>query len=477
VERTPEDAGDEARLNRMANAAGADAKPIGVKTPGQKRIGPIILAAGIEPRQVYILLLVTCACTFVNEFAMTMQPLIFARQLHIDPGHQGVLAGMLGTTQQFGTLIFIGFAGALADIIGRRVMLVMTLVGFFLCLLAYPLIAAVWALYMLRFVWGVSFTGFTAGAATLTMDCPDNRSRGKFITLVLVIPSLISSLLVKLGGDLPSWLRAAGFGPHGVLLGTFWIISIIAVAGAGAAWFWLARDGRGAPQRIRPAAAETQGGVLSNIAGVFSHARANPRFALILLIGSVVRTDSVILGAFVALWIVSAGRLQGIDAITATKTVGLMGGIRLFTMVAGLMVFGPIADRVNRVVLVLIALTMTAAGFAAFGLISDVFGWGMIAVVTLIGIAEGAQSTASQSLIAQEAPPHLRGSSMGVFAFLGTASLMVVNFVGGHLFDTAGYASPMIMESVLHLAVLIAALILLKVQKPAGLVSRQRVVG
>jgi MFS family permease len=95
-----------------------------------------------------------------------------------------------------------------------------------------------------------------------------------------------------------------------------------------------------------------------------------------------------------------------------------------------------------------------------------VFGWGMIAVVVLVGLAEGAQSISSQSLIAQEAPAHLRGSSMGVFAFLGTASLMIVNLVGGKLFDKAGYASPMIMESVLHFAVLVAALILLRAGRP-----------
>jgi MFS family permease len=134
-------------------------------------------------------------------------------------------------------------------------------------------------------------------------------------------------------------------------------------------------------------------------------------------------------------------------------------------MVAGLIGFGPVADRVNRVWLVLISLAMTAGGFAAFGLISDVSGWGMIAVVVFIGIAEGAQSISSQSLIAQEAPAHLRGSSMGVFAFLGTASLMIVNVIGGRLFDTAGFAAPMIMESALHFAVLVAALVLLRARR------------
>jgi MFS family permease len=435
----------------------------------RQRIGPIVLAPEVAPGQIVIFLAIVCACTFVNEFAMSMQPLIFAEQLHVAPGRQGLLAGMLGTTQQFGTLLFIAAAGALADIIGRRVMLVLTLAGFALCLVAYPLVAAVPALFILRFVWGIAFTGFTAGSATMTMDYPDNGSRGKFICLVLLVPMAVSAVLMLGGSRLPSWLRASGFGSHGIAIGTFWIISLVAVAGMMAAYLLITRDGPGTPAaaaRTRTTAATVATGaassVASNLRAVLAHARAHPRFALILLIGSVVRTDSVILGAFVALWVVNAGRLQGIDAITATRTVGLLSSIRLMTTVAGLLAFGPIADRSNRVRLVLIAVALTATGFLAFTLVGNVFGVGMIAVVGFIGVAEGAQSIASQSLIAEEAPEALRGSAMGVFAFLGTASLMVVNLVGGRLFDRAGYASPMIMEGVLHLGALVAALALIR---------------
>ena len=435
----------------------------------RQRIGPIVLAPGVEPGQIVAFLLIVCACTFVNEFAMSMQPLIFADQLHVAPSRQGFLAGMLGTTQQFGTLLFIAAAGALADIIGRRVMLVLTLAGFALCLVAYPLVAVVTALFILRFVWGIAFTGFTAGSATMTMDYPDNGSRGKFICLVLIVPMAVSALLMLGGSRLPSWLRASGFGSRGIAIGTFWIIALVAAVGMLAAYLLITRDGRG----TRAAAARTPAtgatgatgaapSIASNLSAVVAHARTHPRFALILLIGSVVRTDSVILGAFVALWVVNAGRLQGIDAITATRTVGLLSAIRLMTTVVGLLAFGPIADRTNRVRLVLIAVALTATGFLAFGLVGDVFGVGMIAVTGFIGLAEGAQSIASQSLIAEEAPQALRGSAMGVFAFLGTASLMVVNLVGGRLFDRAGFASPMVMEGVLHLCALGAALALIR---------------
>jgi MFS family permease len=86
----------------------------------------------------------------------------------------------------------------------------------------------------------------------------------------------------------------------------------------------------------------------------------------------------------------------------------------------------------------------------------------MILVAVLIGVAESAEGVTVQSLIAQEAPEQLRGSSMGVFTFLGTISLLAVNLLGGYLFDKMGFSSPMLMEGALHLVMLITAFVILR---------------
>jgi len=159
---------------------------------------------------------------------------------------------------------------------------------------------------------------------------------------------------------------------------------------------------------------------------------------------------------------VNAGRLGGIDAIEATKMAGLVASIRFVAKVAGALLFGVVADKVNRMRLMLVALTMTTLAFGCFGLISNVFGMGMILVAVLIGVAESAEGVTVQSLIAQEAPEQLRGSSMGVFTFLGTISLLAVNLLGGYLFDKMGFSSPMLMEGALHLVMLITAFVILR---------------
>jgi len=435
---------------------------VNLHRPPQRRIGPILLAPGVSPRQVLVFLFVTSICVFVNEFASVIQPLIFALQLHIPPGRQGVLAGMLGATQQTGMLIFIIAAGALADIFGRKLMLLYVLIGFVLCLIAYPLVPAVWALFILRFVWGLSFTGFSAGAATISMDIPDNSARGKLNSLVLVSNLLAASLLVLPAARLPAFFRGLGLDAHAALVCTFGFVAVIASVGLATVIFFFHEQPKIPKSASSALLLSKSRAVFANIGAVLGHARRDRRFAVILMIGSVVRTDAVIVGAFLGLWIVNAGRLGGIDAIEATKMAGLVASIRFVAKVAGALLFGVVADKVNRMRLMLVALTMTTLAFGCFGLISNVFGMGMILVAVLIGVAESAEGVTVQSLIAQEAPEQLRGSSMGVFTFLGTISLLAVNLLGGYLFDKMGFSSPMLMEGALHLVMLITAFVILR---------------
>jgi MFS family permease len=204
------------------------------------------------------------------------------------------------------------------------------------------------------------------------------------------------------------------------------------------------------------------GTIFSNIRSVLAYAGKNKKFGVMLFIGSVVRTDTLIIGSFLGLWVVNAAREGGIDAIEATKTAGLLASIRFGMKILGSPLFGFINDKVNRVALMLTALGMMTLAFAFFGLITDVFGVWMIVAVVLIGFSESAEALASQTLLAQEAPPELRGSSVGVFTFLGTISLLLVNLLGGYLFDKLGYSAPFMMEAVLHLMVLVIAVIILR---------------
>ena len=133
-----------------------------------------------------------------------------------------------------------------------------------------------------------------------------------------------------------------------------------------------------------------------------------------------------------------------------------------FTKVVGAPLFGVINDKVSRTTMTLTSLAMMAAAFGFFGFVTNAFGTMMIAGAFLLGVAESAEAIASQTFLAEQAPAHLRGSSIGVFSFLGTTSLMVINLVGGYLFDKVGFSSPLVMEGVLHLIVLAIAIWVLR---------------
>jgi len=418
------------------------------------RVGPILLSPGYRPKHMILIFFVTCVCVSIMEFANVMTPLVLGQQLHLLPTKQGFLAGLLGATQQAGTLLFIITAGALADLRGRRAMLMWTLIGLFLCLLAYPFASSILLLFGLRFLWGVAFAGYSS-AATVTIDIPDHRSRGKFNSIAFLVPWLAASGFILITSRWPNEFRMAGFSPHQALLWTFGLVALFPLVGAlVTALFFDDPFGKAAASASNGV---TKGavGVLANLREVFAYARANKKYGLILFIGSVARTDTIVIGSFLGLWIVNAGRASGVDAFAAAKTAGLIAAIRFVTKVIGAPLFGAIYDKVNRAALMLASLAMMTAAFSFFGLVTDAFGMIMMIGALCLGLAESAEGIVCQSFLADQAPAHLRGSSVGVFSFLGTVSLLAISLVGGYLFDHVGFSSPLVMEGALHFIVLV----------------------
>lgn len=438
-------------------------------------LGPIKLAAGVRRSQVFFFLAVVLPAGWTSGFFSLMQPLIINQQLGVPAGEQGMLAGLLGSTQQAAFLIFISLAGGLADHFGRRSALIFALLGFAICAVVYPLVGVVWLLFVVRFMQGTFQTGWTAGGATKIMDYPDNGSRGKFVSLMLICQAGSAAIVVSLiTSRMPSWFRNAGFSSEDATRYSFWIMALVALAGAASAFFFLDKDshrhlaakqlGKSEPlpeTSKRNSLVES----LSRMREVLAHARTHPRFAVILLIGGVIRTDSVIMSTFLGLWIVNAAKLRGMDAIEATKTIGLLGAIMSTAGFIGPPLFGILADKMNRLKLLIITLGMTTVGFCAIGLIENVFGRAIIVVIVGISLAESAQMVAAQSLFAQEAPAHLRGSATGLFAFLGTTSVLLISLLGGYLFDKAGFTAPFVMEGVLNFVFLLLVLVIIQGQR------------
>ena len=442
----------------------------------QKRLGPILLSPGVTPIQILVFTSVVLAASFTNAFANLMQPLLVTEQLHVATGQQGVVMGALSTTQQMAVLLVIGLSGVLADRFGRRRVLMGALAGFAVCMWIYPLVSVLAALFLMRFAWGASFTGLTAGAATKMMDYPANSSRGKFLSLMIVTQAGGGAVFMTLfSSRIVSWLKGLGLTSAEAIRYGFWLMSLVAVVGLVVAFVFLAKDDP-KPDEIGSRSESGRPGLGETIAGfgrVLGHARVNPRFAVVLLIGAVIRTDSVVLGAFLGLWIIQAGIAQGVAPIEATKTIGIILAIGQISQFVTPPLFGWLADRMDRLTLLIVAMGMTAIAFGSFGLVSNVFSVWMMVVAVMVGLAEGAQSISANALLGEECPPDIRGAAIGAFTFLGTGSVLIISLLAGYLFDKVGHSAPFVMEGLLNLAVCIAAIALVQKNRRSDRASRE----
>ena len=435
----------------------------------QKRFGPILLSPGVAPKQIAIFLMILLTLIFSTMFAALMQPLLVTHYLNTPTDRQGSIIGALSMTQQAGFLLFLGLTGLLADRFGRRKVMLMALTGFILCMWVYPLASVLWGLFLLRFAWGAASTGYTVGVVAKLMDYPDNASRGKFLSFMLVAQLAASAVVTALiSSRLLSWLKDAGLSDQAAVRYGFWLMSLIAMLGFIVTYVCLAKDAP--PPRVAPARPARPGIIVSlrrSLAGfgqVWAHAKVNPRFAAAMLIGSVIRTDSVVFHAFLGLWIIQAGQAQGINPIEATKSIGLLFAISTVASFVTPPFFGWLADRVDRLVLLTTSLAMTALAFCAFGFVPDVFSVWMILVVVMVGLAEGAQVISSNALLGEECPEEIRGAAVGVYTSFGTASVLLISLAAGLMFDHFSPRAPFVMEGLLNLFVFALAIGLVRAQ-------------
>lgn len=424
----------------------------------QRSIGPIKLAPGVLPSQVAVFVFVVVAALCVVTFLPMMQAFVFKEILQVPKAEHGKLAGNLVTAQQLAVLFFVGITGALADRIGRKTVLSIAVAGYAACMVAYPLAGGVAMLFVLQFLFGMMTTGHITGSSTLMADYPDNASRGKFVAAMLLLQAGVSAVMVGwVAARLPSWLVASGADQATAGRWAFWIVAGLALLALVVALVFLREPPRSGMGAHGPAAAPARSlgeGLRTfwdNLRKVVAYGRENPRFGLVMTMGLVIRSDYFVMLSFVSLWVVNAATSAGVASSEALKTAGLLMLTFKLSTAAAQAVFGFVADSVDRSRLLVWSLLFTGLALCATALVTDVFSVGMYVVVGLIGVAESALIVCGQSMLGQEAPPHLRGSATGIFYFCGTLGVVVMSFIAGRLFDQIGYAAPFVMVGLLNL--------------------------
>lgn len=388
-----------------------------------------------------------------------MQPYILNEIIHIPMGEQGTVTGRLMLLQEFVTILLVGLMGAWSDQVGRRFVFVAGFLMLGAGYLVYPLAGSETELIIYRLVFAVGVAMAPVMLSTTIQDTPQEVSRGKWLGISVILQGFgVVLIATALLSQAPGWFTAYGF--DAVMAGrlAFWCATGFCVFAALVLHASLADSVPGGKQRTS---------IFVGLRHGISRGMENPRLALSFAAAFVGRGDLVIIGSFLTLWVTQAGIDQGMTTAAAVGRAGMMFGIVQLSTIVWAYFMGMIADRVNRVTGLCIALTMAAIGYTAMGLYADPFDGSMVAIAVLLGAGEVSVMVSAGALVGQEAGWKKRGAVIGVFNLVGGIGIMTVGYAGGIVFDVIGRTTPFtIMGIVNGLLAIVGLLVRLRSGEP-----------
>jgi MFS family permease len=414
------------------------------------RLGPVELAPTVQPRHAWTYLAAAFFSISMITFVSIGQAYILNQNLGIPIHMQGTVSGDLVFWTEIVTLLLFGPAGAVMDRIGRKPVYAAGFLVLALAYILYPLAKSVTELTIYRMIYAVGVVAVTSGLATVLVDYPAERSRGKLIAIVGFLNGLGIVVLNQFFGGLP--LRLAGHGFSSSEAG-FWTHASVATTCAvmAAVVAFGLKGGTPVRQEERPPLGKL---LMSGI----HHAR-NPRILLSYAAAFVARGDQSIIGTFVPLWGTTAGIAMGMEPAEAVKKGTLMFVISQGAALLWAPVIGPLIDRWNRVTALTVSMGLAAAGYLSLVLIGNPLdSWSAIFFV-LLGIGQISAFLGSQSLIGQEAPREARGSVIGAFNISGAIGILLITMTGGRLFDGMSPKAPFLIVGVINLLVMVAGIV------------------
>jgi MFS family permease len=427
----------------------SDARP--QPNPAGVKFGPFWLTPGVSRLN---------ACTyFVSSFTFVtlvtflnfVQPYVLEEILRVPVEQQGAVTGYLNFIHEGTALLIMGIVGAISDRSGRRSLIIIGFLIWAVGFVLFPLAGSLAELYAYRLIFAVGVATASVMVIATMQDYPQEASRGKWGGFNSFLTSF-AILTVTLGlARLPGIFTAAGYTPEMAGRYTFWTGAAAALVAAVIfrVGFFGGRIAGDAP-KTSPFA-----GFRAGVAA----ARDNPRLALSYASAFAARDDKVVVGAFYSLWFRVAGVEQSIDSAEALKLAGITMSALLAANVLWAPIFGMILDRINRITGMFIAMSLAAIGYFTLGAVADPYDMPVMATATFVlGIGEISAIVAGNALLGQEAPPRIRGASVGVFGLIGTLGILFATVIGGQVFDRIGPGAPFTMMGAVNCIIVVLAL-------------------
>jgi DHA1 family tetracycline resistance protein-like MFS transporter len=338
-------------------------------------------------------------------------------------GASGFEVGLLFATFSLAQMVFAPLLGRLSDRIGRKPVIVLSLVGTAIGSVVTGAAGALWVLFLGRALDGASGAS-VAVAQGAVIDIAPPEQRARLIGLLGAAFGVGFVLGPALGG-----LAALG-GPHV----PFYVAGAIAGINAIAAYIRL--------PETKPQTSVSQ--EKSNNRGS-SLTPALRRMAIVLFIGT------VSFAGFEATFSLFG---QKRFSLTEGSNAMLFLFVGLVMVVVQGMLIGPLTEKLGSRSLMRIGLAAISLGFVGM---AYTYSWAPLFVVLfLVAVGQGVFGPSSGALVAELAPEEKRGEALGYQQSAGALGRVAGPVLGGVLFDAAGTGAPYLFGAALMLIALAA---------------------
>ncbi|HMS40356.1 MAG TPA: SDR family NAD(P)-dependent oxidoreductase [Pyrinomonadaceae bacterium] len=348
----------------------------------------------------------------------------------------GRVSGNLGFYKELVFLALVPLFGVLSDKIGRKLIFAFGFAVVGIACYFFPNAKTLDELTVYQLLFSVGASAITGMFSTVIADYLTDRDRGKGTGLMGVFNGL-GAMLSAIGLlSLPAFFGRRGYEFNQSLQMTFYVVGGIAFVSTIILLIGL-KGGKATTKE------ESKGFLTLAKEGIL--AAKHPAILLAYLAAFVSRGDLALVGQTLTNWLTKYSLENGLSQSDAQRQAQL--GIVVVQSVAlfAAPIIGIMADRINRLTAVIIAVAISAIGYSSLFLIENPLGFNMKLALMLVGVGEVAGVIVSQVLIAQYAPKEIRGSIIGVFGFCGALGILTALKFGGYLFDVWTESAPFLL--------------------------------
>ena len=335
-----------------------------------------------------------------------------------DLGMGGIELGVLAASFALTRILLAGPLGGLSDNVGRKKILVYSLLGFAMSNLLYAIAQNVWLMILARALEGAVSAGFfpAANAFVSDMTTPDNRgtamgyiSTGNMVGFV-VGPVVGGVLAEFLGIRLPFVIAAIA----SIL--TMVLLSILITE----------------PERKYIVDKDTLPRI--PLRDILSRAYASYGALAVAMFANMFA-----IGVLEVAFMLEAVVRFGIGPLEIGGFFGVIGVFMIFGNIG----FGKLSDKRGRKWLIVIGAFIGTLSMFMFATAVDMMGFYIAAAVLSIGMSM--RGPAIQALIADLTNPQAYGRIMGIFGAVSNSAYVVSPTMSGYLFDVTGTAIPSLL--------------------------------